>query len=61
MVDPDGALRQVCAQIAAESAARHRAVASEWRRLAAIAASEAVRATCLAKARSADRMGREIY
>jgi hypothetical protein len=59
VVDPDGTLRQVCAEIAAETAAKHRADASEWRRLAALTASEAVRATCLAKARCADRMGRE--
>jgi hypothetical protein len=59
VVDPDGALRRVCAEIAAEKAARHRADASEWRRLAAITASEAVRAACLTKARWADRMGRE--
>jgi hypothetical protein len=61
VVDPDGPLRLVCAEIAAETAARHRADASEWRRLAAITASEAVRAACLAKARYADRMGRDNY
>lgn len=61
VVDPDGTLRRVCAEIAAEAAARHRTDAREWRRLAAITASEAVRAACLAKARCADRMGRDSY
>jgi hypothetical protein len=59
VVDPDGMLRRVCAEIAAETAAKHRADASEWRRLAAITASETVRATCLAKARRADRLGHD--
>jgi hypothetical protein len=61
VVDPDSTLRRVCAEIAAETAARHRADASEWRRLAAITANQAVRAVCLAKARCADRMGRDSY
>jgi hypothetical protein len=59
VVDHDGALRRVCAEITAETAARHRADAGEWRRLAAMTASDAVRAACLAKARRADRMGCE--